>query len=218
MARDTLRENLLELLFPTRCCFCRRVCGKGLPLCKHCSAQYPDLSPAAQRQSLTRSLTCWSPLRYGGAVREALLRYKFHSLVAYAPVFGKFMRKCLDENEISCDSITWVPLSRRRLRKRGYDQARLLAEALAVRLSLPCERTLVKKRNNPPQSRTGRASARKANVAGAYEAAKGVSLRGKSILLIDDIVTTGSTLSECAGVLRRAGAASVSAATVARGK
>ena len=216
MTRDTLREDLLELLFPTRCCFCRRLCGKGLPLCPACAEKYPDLAPAAQRQSLTGLRACCSPLGYGGAVRDALLRYKFRNLVAYAPVFGNFMRKCLDENGISCDSITWVPLSRGRLRQRGYDQARLLAEEIAAAEGWPCEALLIKQKELRPQSGMGGREARRRNIAGAYRAADPEQIKGKHILLVDDIVTTGETIKECARTLKAAGAASVTAVTAAR--
>lgn len=89
------------------------------------------------------------------------------------------------------DLVTWVPLSRRRLRERGYDQARLLAKATAKELGLPLTPTLHKQRNTQPQSRTGDAAKRRANI-------------------------TGATLSECARVLGKAGAEQVVCATVAR--
>lgn len=126
------------------------------------------------------------------------------------------MAKCIDENEISCDIITWVPLSRKRLRKRGYDQARLLAEELSRISGVGCCRLLQKTRNNPAQSGTGSAEKRRANVSGVYRAADEDQVKGKSILLVDDIVTTGATLSECARVLISAGAREVKAVTVAR--
>lgn len=210
-------DGLLELLFPTRCVFCRRLSGRGEPVCKACRERYPDVPPA-QRVRHLAGLDCLAPLWYTGRVRDALLRYKFRDRSGYAPVFGNFMRKCLDENRISCDSITWVPLNRRRLRQRGYDQARLLAEDLSRRLSVPCLPTLQKIRNNPRQSAAGNAEKRRRNVKGVYAALPEADPGGKTILLVDDIVTTGATLSEAASVLRKAGAASVIGLTLARRK
>lgn len=208
-------DGLLELLFPTRCVFCRRLSGRGEPVCKACRERYPDVPPA-QRVRHLAGLDCLAPLWYTGRVREALLRYKFRDRSGYAPVFGNFMRKCLDENRISCDSITWVPLSGRRLRQRGYDQARLLAEAIAAAEGLSCEKLLEKERDTPVQSGMGGREARRRNAAGAYRVPDPARVAGKRVLLVDDIVTTGETLRECARVLKAAGARSVTAAAAAQ--
>ena len=210
-----LRDALLELFFPTRCVFCRRLSGRGAPVCKACREKYPDVPPARRLRRLP-GLDCLAPLWYAERTRDALLRFKFRGRRAYAPVFGKFMRKCLDENRISCDSITWVPLSARRLRQRGYDQARLLAEEIAASSGLPCEALLEKQRDTPAQSGMGGREARRKNAAGAYRAPDPARVAGKRVLLVDDIVTTGETLRECARVLRAAGAASVTAAAAAQ--
>ena len=106
-------------------------------------------------------------------------------------------------------------MSRKRLRKRGYDQARLLAEA-ACRLwdTMPV-RLLEKTVDNPAQSGLTEAAARRANVLGVYAPCPGAEIQGKRILLIDDICTTGATLTECVRVLKDAGAAEVVCAAVA---
>ena len=113
------------------------------------------------------------------------------------------------------DTVTWVPVSPRRLRQRGYDQARLLAES-ACRLwetkPLPLLRKTV---HNPAQSGLKEAAARRANVLGVYEAVDPERISGHRILLVDDICTTGATLAECARVLREAGAADVVCAAAA---
>ena len=124
------------------------------------------------------------------------------------------MADCLKRHGMNPDCLTWVPLSRQRLRKRGYDQARLLAEEVASRSGIPCLRLVRKIRNNPAQSGTASAEARKKNVEGVYEAS--VEAAGRRVLLIDDIVTTGATLNEAARALTAAGAAEVSALTLAR--
>ena len=151
-------------------------------------------------------------------MRASLLRYKFGGASVYAEVYGEYLAKCIDENAISCDIITWVPLSRQRLRKRGYDQARLLAEDLSRRTGIPCAAALRKIRNNPAQSATGGAQKRRLNVKNVYRALPDAPIAGKRVLLVDDIVTTGATLSECAGELKKAGAKEIAAVTVARRK
>ena len=211
-----ITEFLLELFYPSRCAFCRKSVGSGEGICADCGKKLPYTGENNEKQYFANLEVCISPLFYEGAVREALLRYKFSGAAAYSRVFGNFMAKCIDETQISCDIITWVPLSRKRLRKRGYDQAQLLAQSVSEKLDLPCQRALKKIRNNPAQSGMGGYEQRHRNAAGVYEAVNDELFRGKRVLLIDDIVTTGATLSEAASVLKKAGAAEVIALTVAR--
>lgn len=210
-------DALLDLLFPPRCAFCRRLLPESRRgVCGDCLKKLPYVPSRAQDRGIKRLAKCVAPLYYEGDVRASLLRYKFSGVTAYRDIYAEFVAKCIDENEISCDIITWVPLSRRRLRRRGYDQARLIAEAVSKLVSVPCAGLLIKIKHNKPQSATGGASSRAANAAGVYVCADAGGVLGKRVLIIDDIVTTGSTLSECAKVLRAAGAKEVFAAAVAR--
>lgn len=209
-------DRLLDLVYPPRCAFCRRLLWKDALACPECIKSLPYTGAAARGIKIAHIADCVSPLYYEGDVRASLLRYKFHSLTAYSKVYSKIIVKCIDECGISCDIITWVPLSARRLRKRGYDQARLLAEEIAREKNIPCVQLLKKTVNNPAQSGTGSPEKRRANVAGVYAYAGEEPLEGKSVLLVDDIVTTGATLCECARVLKAAGAGLVYAATLAR--
>ena len=210
-----LIERVLELFYPTKCAFCHKLTG-GARVCDKCAGNLPVTPGSAQEQKFPFISQCVSPLYYEGDVRESLHRYKFGGLSHYCTVYAPFMAKCIDENQISCDIITWVPLSRKRLRQRGYDQARLLAAELSKKAGIECCRLLKKTRNNPAQSGTGGAEKRRANVSGVYTALSPEKITGKSILIVDDIVTTGATLSECGRMLLSAGAKEVKAVTVAR--
>ena len=208
---------LLDLIYPPRCAFCRRLLDrreKGV--CRFCRPKLPYVPADSQVQRFRNVDKCLSPLYYHGSVKDSLHRYKFGGATAYADIYSEFIVKCIDENQISCDSITWVPLSRRRLRKRGYDQAELLAKLIAKHLGQRPVRLLKKLRDTPPQSQTGSAEKRRANIAGAYACLRPERVQGKRILLVDDIVTTGATLSEAAKVLKKAGAKEVICATLAR--
>ena len=110
--------------------------------------------------------------------------------------------------------LTAVPLGRRRRRKRGYNQAELLARRVAGALHIPYADLLEKVRNNPAQ-RKQNARSRRVNVYGAYAVIDDSALWDKTVLLIDDVKTTGATLNECAKMLRMHGAKAVYAATVA---
>ena len=208
---------LLDLIYPPRCAFCRRLLsGREKGVCRFCRPKLPYVPADGQVQHFRNVDKCLSPLYYHGSVKDSLHRYKFGGATAYADIYSEFIVKCIDENQISCDSITWGPLSRRRLRRRGYDQAELLAKLIAKHLGQSPVRLLKKQRDTPPQSKTGSVEKRRANIAGAYACLRPELVQGKQVLLVDDIVTTGATLSEAARVLKKAGAKEVICATLAR--
>lgn len=211
---------LLDLLFPPKCVFCGHILDRyeAAP-CPVCQKSLPWLTEAAAEQKLEFCRLCVSPLRYQDKVRDSLRRYKFSGRQGYCRVYGPLLAQCVhDHLEGQYDLITWVPLSARRRRSRGYDQARLLAEHTAKALGTAAVPTLRKVRHTTAQSGLDGESARRANVLGAYEAAAPERIRGKRVLLIDDIVTTGASLSECARVLLTAGAEEVVCATAARAR
>ena len=160
---------------------------------------------------------CVSPLFYEDKVRRSILRFKFKDLTTYADIYGELIADCIRDNlEGRYDIITWVPLSRRRKKKRGYDQAMLLAMSAALKLDDVAVELLIKHTDVPAQSGMGDASKRKANISGVYKAFDEELVRDKRVLLIDDIITTGATLSECAKTLRLSGAKEVLCCTLAR--
>ena len=208
-----LVARLLDLFYPPRCAFCRRLLTeKETGVCRFCRKRYEN---RCVRRELKNTAGCVAAFRYEGAVRDSLLRYKFRGVTAYGAAYAEFLAKCIDESEISCDIMTWVPLSRRRLRRRGYDQARVLAEETAKRLGLPCEGLLEKRVDTRPQSGIKDAEKRRENASGVYACPAPEKVKGRRVVLIDDIVTTGATLSECASVLKKAGCTEVFAAAAA---
>lgn len=214
-------DLLLDLLFPPKCVFCGKLLRRGEEgFCAACQRDLPWCTGPAAEQKPEFLALCASPLWYQGAVRESFHRYKFQGAQGYARTYGGLMAQCVrDHLEGRYDLVTWVPLSPRRRRSRGYDQALLLARRTAEGLGAEVTSTLRKVRHTQAQSGlAGSDGVRRANVLGAYEAVDPSLVAGQRVLLIDDVVTTGSTLSECARVLRTAGAAEVVACTLARAK
>ena len=204
---------LLDLLFPPKCPFCGRITEKN-GICPACERELPwTVGREALREG--DGLRCAAPLWYEGLAREGLLRFKFRG-GASAGALGALVARCAAE-ELSgeFDTVTWVPVSRKRLRKRGFDQARYLTASLCVDWHTAPLETLRKTVDNPPQSGIDDAAARRANVLGVYEAVSPEQFAGKRLLLVDDICTTGATLGECARVLKEAGAAEVMCLTLA---
>ena len=153
---------------------------------------------------------------YKDNVARSICRYKFYGRRSYALVFGRILAMKLEKKVCTdFDVLTFVPIAPLRRLKRGYDQVELLARAIGNEIGVKPIRTLRKIRNTPPQSGISDASRRRANVLGAYKPVNPEQFRGKRVLLLDDVITTGSTVSECARVLLTAGAKEVFCAAVA---
>lgn len=210
--------KLLDLLFPPKCVFCGKILPAGaVHLCPVCQRELPWLEGAAAEQTGEFFSLCVSPLRYQDKVRDSIRRYKFQGRRGYHKAYGMLVAQCVHDHLAGrYDLITWVPLSDRRKKERGYDQAFLLASAAALELGDVAVETLRKGRNTAAQSGLGGEAERRANVLGAYQPVDSELVSGKRVLLIDDVVTTGSTLSECARILQTMGAADVVCATLAR--
>ena len=207
-------RHLKELLFPRKCILCRRLLsGQETDLCTKCRTDQPEYPYGRKKTPHIADLTAvW---RYTGNVRASLHRYKFGDARCYAPAYGRMLAMRILRDLPQADVVTWVPVSAKRLRKRGYDQVRLLAEAVSAELGIPAEPLLYKFRDNQPNSSLKTPEERRANVLGVYKALGQERLRGKRVLLLDDIITTGATASECARVLLTAGAEEVIFAAVA---
>ena len=211
---NRLQKQLGNFLFPRKCPFCGTVTG-GRLLCGSCERTLPYTGENALRQGTFGR--CASPLYYTGPVREAILRFKFQGRTGGLDCFGRLMADCAARwYPGEFDTVTWVPVSKKREHERGYDQAHLLAKETARHWGIEPVRLLRKTRNNAAQSGLSSAAERRGNVLGVYEAENTDRIRGAKILLIDDILTTGATLGECVRVLREAGAADVVCATLAR--
>ena len=210
---NKLSRGILDFFFPRRCPFCGAVAGKEL-LCKKCLRSLPFTGEHAVREGTFGR--CAAPLYYEDRVREAILQFKFKAKLGGLSCFGMLMAECAAEHYSGAfDAITWVPVSKKRLKKRGFDQTRYLTGSMCVDWHVAPIETLRKVTDNPPQSTLETEEQRRANVLGVYEAVNAEQFRGKRLLLVDDILTTGATLSECVRVLKDAGAGEVMCLTLA---
>lgn len=205
---------LSNLFFPPKCIFCRRVLGPNeLDLCHRCREQAPEFQKSKNTFSfLARWTAVWY---YKENARRSLLRYKFYYHRSFAKAYGRFLAMKLQrEGFDGFDVMTWVPVAPLRRLQRGFDQVEELAYAVGRELSVDPVKTLVKIRNTPPQSGIRGAAKRRANVLGAYRVTDPQLIKGKKILLLDDVITTGATASECARTLLTAGAKEVTFAAI----
>ena len=210
-------DRLLDWLYPPLCPFCQRVLdqvsGERL-LCSRCREELPWLRDHQLERVLEGGISCLSALRYQGDAAQSVRRYKFSGRRMYAPCYGAVLAQIAPAGDL----ITWMPLGPKRRRERGYNQAELMAREAAARLQLPALPLLDKPRDNPAQSGLEAEADRRSNVSGVCRPLAGADCRGKRVLLVDDVVTTGSTLLEGCRVLREMGAREVTCLTLARAR
>ena len=210
-----MKERLLQFFFPPKCILCRKLLTREeTDLCRDCREHQPEYGAHKIKLSF---LAQWTGLwYYKENVRLSILRYKFYRRRNYAPAYGRLLAmKIMKEGWDDTDVLTWIPISRQRKFRRGFDQTELMAKVAAEELGLELIPTLKKIRHTKPQSMMGDAAHRRANILGAYEITDPALVKDKRVLLLDDIVTTGATASECARVLLTAGAKEVKLATLA---
>ena len=205
-------DSALRLLFPPRCVLCGR---EGDLICEPCRGSFPQRldADAIPKPSGIRSARAVWP--YEGSVREIVRHYKYNGLRSLAPSLASEMGHVLDEWSPAIDLIANVPVHPARLRERGFDQAELLARELSRAAAIPFVAALARVRETAVQARAMNAAQRSENVRGAFHVPNPDGVGRSSILLIDDVLTTGATLTEAARALRRAGARTVYALTLA---
>lgn len=209
---NEMTRGVMDFFFPRRCPFCGRAVGREL-ICEVCEKALHRCDTVFHGEGYG---TATAPLWYEGDVRRALLAFKFHRKLGGLNAFGQLMADCAAQRyEGAFDAVTWVPVSAKRLKERGFDQARFLAASLCVDWHTAPVETLRKTVDNPAQSSLTDHMQRRANVRGVYETVSPDVIAGKRWLLIDDLMTTGATLSECARMLKGAGASDVVCLTLA---
>jgi ComF family protein len=199
-----------EVVAPSTCAACDAPVGMDVLFCRPCATSL-ERAPAGRP-------TCLAPFVYGGAVASALARTKYAGRPDIAPRLGRALGAFLVARaEVfgHVDVVVPVPMHAGRLATRGFDQASLIAGAVASALGVPrAARALVRLRDTPAQVGLSR-SERLANVARAIGCRTPARLAGRRVLLVDDVITTGATSSACLRALREAGARDVLAAAVA---
>jgi len=237
-----LGEELLELIFPPVCLLCERP-GREI-ICAGCREQFALIKPPycvrcgrPLPESAAAETVCGqcrqSPPQFDGAravglhtatLREAVLRFKFRGRRRLAEPLAELLAERISSEQSQLAGLPWgsltgvvpVVLHPRRRSWRGFDQAALLSRRLAKLADLPCrEQVLVRSKDTTPQIGLT-PTQRRNNMKDAFAVPQPEMVAGESLLLIDDVYTTGSTLNEAARVLRRSGAESVWALTITR--
>lgn len=198
--------NLSDILFTKRCPFCQKVIELSKNECNECAAKLPKSGIRT-----VGNIKCAYAFPYTGVYRRAVLEYKFNGHRYMAKALAWYLKLVVEQNfDLSeIDYITYVPIFMDK--KFKFNHCKRLAKHLSKHINIPCESLLIKTIKTAKQHDLDYES-RKKNIKNAFSST--TDLHGKGILIVDDIITTGSTLSECINILSSSGAKKIFAATV----
>jgi ComF family protein len=221
-------KRLSYVLMPRRCSLCGQVveldsdicdmCKNNkrisLPICLRCGNNVDDCRCTINDKPRYDGVI--APFYFQGGAVNSIYRFKFYGYTELVDAMTKEMADAVNikYKDVSFDIITYVPLTKKRLKKRGYNQSQLLANSLAEKLDITCLNLLNKIKETSSQ-RESNAVQRRKNLKNAFEIQDNVDIKDKIILLVDDVKTTGSTINECTKVLKRKGAQEVYSCTFA---
>lgn len=224
----------LDLLFPpkTNCIICNNqtdnedicnVCMDKLPfikgqVCKICGKPLENCDLCPDCMEYTHIFECnISVFEYDELIKSLIARFKYYKERQLSKVFTKYMYTYIKNNGIKFDVIIPVPLHSSKIDERGYNQSELLARDLSYKFDTIMIKAIRRIKKTMTQTALNKEERRK-NVSGAFKVVQSNMIRNKNILLIDDILTTGSTLDECAKILMKSGASRIYTATIATGR
>ena len=210
-----LKVYLRGLIFPNRCPFCDRLIKENLTVCGSCKPKLPGFSIETYAIG---AVLCSSPFKYDGMFAAAIKRFKFKKRRNYTESLGFYISssvlKIFTAGQLeSIDYISCVPMYGKGGTKTA-NHAELLGKEVAKQLGIEYAETLVKIKPNKKQH-TLKQSERFKNVKGVFKCSDRELVKGKNILIVDDIITTGATLGECARALKKAGSGKIYCAVFA---
>ena len=230
-----LLQVVVKLLYPNRCVFCERLCENAVceqckrelvyvnePRCKKCgkSIRYDTQEYCHDCESREKAFDVGRSLWvHKGIVAESLYRFKYHKRIANAKTYAEELVKRYEKHiyRWGIDEIIPVPVHKKRMEKRGFNQAEVIAEYVSENLRIPINRNAALRTVHTKPQKHLSGKRRRQNLRGAFRMKKNARVSG-NILLIDDIYTTGSTLEELAFILKQAGARKVCFLTISIGQ
>lgn len=222
-------DKIFNMFFPSKCGFCNNITENGNYICSKCEKfKYNEdrehcilcgkkiylvreiCKECRERRVYYEKLIYYS--EYKDVLKDRIISYKFNDKPYFYHFFSELMLpKVLEEH---VDLITSVPISKKRMKERGYNQSELIAKKLAKLTDKPYIKVLVKKHETKRQSELSKQE-RAINIKNSFEVVNNGDIKGKEILLVDDVFTTGATVNECSRILKGSGAKSVKVAVIA---
>ncbi len=212
-------KGLFKSVFPQRCAYCGRVVSVNTFTCDECAAALPRINSEICVSCGREKTECScngekyysavaAPFYYEGVVRRGVHHFKFRNWRQHSEAYGIEMAKTVKERfaDKSFDFILPAPMTKKSLRKRGYNQVEILAETLSQKLGIECRKNVLRKIYETDKQHSMSYLMRKGNLTGVFDVSDPELVKGKRILLCDDISTSGETLNECAKMLWLCGA------------
>lgn len=229
----SLLENITNILFPPRCVFCENIItGDNNFECRKCHASDfligdnicikcgRDIDQCMCSDDVLHFDRCIAPFYFTDIIRESIHDFKFRGRLDKCKGYSRLMHRCIVDkySEISFDCVVPVPMYYKKQRIRGYNQSELLSKNIAKLLDIPVVSNCIHKIKDMTPQHELKDGNRFENIANTFYISNKTYIFGKNIIVVDDVLTTGSTLSECAKILKQFGAKSVYAVVIAETK
>lgn len=218
--------KLIDFIFPPRCPLCGTVTtekDKTFPLCENCfdlqeKEKFDKITDVADYLPQNKDFYC--AYKYNGFLRKAVIKYKFEGEIWMARPFSVFIIKAIEVygGFEDIDYLTYVPVSKKRLAERGYDQTFEIVKEISKCKGIPVIKCLLKDNKMGDNASGNKNRHTRVSEKRYFFIGNKSEIKNKNVLLIDDILTTGSTIVECTELLLENGAKSVSAAVLASGR
>lgn len=202
---NEIKEEILDIIYPP------------INKCIVCDAEFIGICPTCNT-SIKRCIREGNIISYGhykGALKKLLLEFKYKKNFTAGRVLADYIYKLIKENNIDAEVILFIPSSKKALKERGFNQCEFLAKEISKKLEIKIYRDIIKVKNIKEQKTLSKED-RVKNVRDAFKIRDKSNVKGKKIILLDDVVTTGATIYECEKILKEAGATSINILTVAK--
>lgn len=199
-------NEVLGVIYPPeeKCIICREEGFIGL--CPHCKSSINRAT--VEKDNLSYGF-------YGGVIKTLILKFKYESNFTAGYLLSNFLIEMIEEEKINADVICYVPMTKKAEKKRGFNQCKLMARNIGYHTNIPVS-NCIKKIKNTKEQKTLTKEERIINLKGAFKISSINEIKNKNIILIDDVMTTGATISECKYILKKSGAKQIIVLTIAK--
>lgn len=211
-------HKIVCLLYPNRCVFCDKVIEENISVCESCIKGIKEHENHHSFRTMFGKIRCVSPFIYDGLPKKAISWFKYHNAKNNAAALARYMIFQIRRyyKGVKFDYAVYIPTTAKRKRERGYNQSELLYKEIAPRIGVGDNDEILIKTSETKEQKWLNYAERIGNLANAFSVSDKYNLNGKTILIIDDVHTTGATIDAAAKALYNSGAKEVMAVTFAR--
>ena len=200
-------NGILDVIYPPeeKCIICDEDGFIGIcPCCK----SYIKVSNVNDSDNMSYGF-------YGGALKKLILEFKYRGNFIAGDILSKFLLEIINKEKINGDIICYVPMTKKSIKRRGFNQCKVIANNISLYTGIDVS-NCIKKVKDTREQKTLSKEARNINVKGVFAISNDCDIRGKNVILIDDVMTTGATVNECKNILKKSGANKIFILTIAK--